>query len=176
MEIHRSSASKRFRSDASSANSSPSPPPTNLLDCPHCTFSTDSQVNYDFHNHVHHQHVCSQCLTVFPSYFLLDLHMDELHNSYSTLRLYRCLIESCTQTFTSANQRAQHLHDDHHTKHRHLNDLYAQFARTSLDDDDERSKSSTAGSRFGCDAQKTFVRNSRLKPRQHLDMNWDGDD
>ena len=143
MEIHRSSASKRFRSDASSANTSPSPP-NNLLACLHCTFCTDSQVDYDFHNHVHHQHLCSQCLIVFPSYFLLDLHMDELHNSYSTLRLYRCLIESCAQTFTSANQRAQHVYDDHHTKHRHLNDLYAQFARASLDDFGVSSSSSDA--------------------------------
>ncbi|CAF4001725.1 unnamed protein product, partial [Rotaria sp. Silwood1] len=30
--------------------------------------------------------------------------------------------------------------------------------------------------KFGCDSPKTFIRNSRLRPRQFIEMNWDGDE
>ena len=169
MATDHSFTSKRFRSDDSSPINSPHT--DELLSCPFCIFNTNSQVDFDFHNHIHHQHLCSQCLHVFPSYFLLDLHMDEVHNNYFSIQSYRCLIESCTQKFSSLDQRFQHLNTEHHTKNRFLNEIYHFFSNKQL-----KIKEEDGEKKFGCDSQKTFLRNSRLKPRQLLDTHWDGDE
>lgn len=171
MEIDDSTAPKRLRSENSSTNS-PSNPTSDLLSCPFCAFHTASQVDYDFHNHIHHQHLCSQCLHVFPSYFLLDLHMDEVHNNYFKARTYRCLIESCTKVFFNIAQRMQHVNNEHHTKTHELNQLFSLFSNLQMDE----TKSKEHDNKFGCDSQKTFIRNSRLRPRQFPNMNWDGDE
>lgn len=161
--------SKRFRSED---DSSPSCPPVELLSCPFCIFNASSPADFEFHQHIHHQHLCSQCLHIFPSYFLLDLHMDEIHSNYSTVRSYRCLIESCSKTFSTLDQRLQHINIEHHTKDPDLNEIYTFFSTSpsSTKISNEQTK------KFGCDSQKTFLRNSRLRPRQCLNQNWDGDE
>ncbi|CAF2263206.1 unnamed protein product [Rotaria magnacalcarata] len=171
MDIDSNNTSKRFRSDNSTINSSPTLF-DELFSCPFCTFNTHSQVDFEFHNHIHHQHLCSQCLHIFPSYFLMDIHMDEVHNSYSKVRSYRCLIESCAKVFPNIEQRLQHLNEEHHTKSRHLNDIFILFSSSPTNE----IKSKEQDNKFGCDSQKTFIRNSRLRPRQFTNMHWDGDE
>ncbi|CAF3436361.1 unnamed protein product [Rotaria sp. Silwood1] len=172
LQFNNNITSKRFRSENSSIHYH-STLSDNLLSCPFCTFNTNSQVDFDFHNHIHHQHICSQCLHVFPNYFLLDLHMDEVHNTYSRIRSYRCLIESCSKIFSNIEQRFQHINDEHHsTKNRHLNDIFILFSNQKMNE----MKNKEQDKKFGCDSQKTFIRNSRLRPRQFIDMNWDGDE
>ena len=164
--------SKRFRSEDSSIDPSLPSSSSEIFSCSFCIFNTNSSTDFDFHNHIHHQHLCSQCLHVFPSYFLLDLHMDEVHNHYSTIRSYRCLIESCSKTFTTLDQRFQHINDEHYTKNRDLNEIYSFFSNKP----NHPMKINENEKKFGCDSQKTFIRNSRLKPRTLLDTHWDGDD
>ena len=171
METDNSLTSKRFRSEDSSINYH-SILSDELFSCPFCTFNTNSQVDLDFHNHIHHQHLCSQCLLIFPSYFLLDLHMDEVHNSYSTIRSYRCLIETCSKIFSNIEQRSQHINDEHVTKNRYLHDIFLLFSNPDVNE--RRNKAHD--NKFGCDSQKTFIRNSRLKPRQFPNTQWDGDE
>lgn len=167
-----STTSKRFRSEDSSVHSSLSISSDDLLSCPFCTFNTTSPADFEFHQHIHHQHLCSQCTHLFPSYFLLDLHMDEVHNHYSTIQSYRCLIEPCSKTFSTLDQRLEHLNTEHHTKDPDINEMYLFFSTKSS----SSKKSSEQTKKFGCDSQKTFVRNSRLKPRQFFDSHWDGDE
>jgi len=173
MATDNSIASKRFRTEDSSINyHSSSSSSDDLLSCPFCTFNTNSQVDFDFHNHIHHQHLCSQCLHIFPSYFLLDLHMDEVHNNYSTIRSYRCLIESCSKNFSNINERFQHINDEHYTKNRYLNEIFSLFSNQQINE----VKNKEHDNKFGCDSQKTFLRNLRLKPREFIDTHWDGDE
>ncbi|UJR27033.1 hypothetical protein I4U23_008337 [Adineta vaga] len=171
MEINPSISSKRLRTEDSSMNSH-SFLSDDLLLCPFCTFNTISQVDFDFHNHIHHQHLCSQCLHIFPSYFLLELHMDEVHNTYTAIQTYRCLIETCSTNFSSMDQRLQHMHTEHHTKNQSINHIYSLFSNQQLNE----TKTTKQENKFGCDSQKTFIRNSRLKPREDLFSHWDGDD
>jgi hypothetical protein len=164
METNNSSTSKRFRSEDSSAD-------YQTL-CPFCTFNTNCQVDFDFHNHIHHEHICSECSHVFPSYFLLDLHMNELHNNYAIVQSYRCLIESCSEIFSNIEQRSQHMTDEHHTKNRYFNEIFFLFSNQQMN----VKKNNEHDNKFGCDSQKTFIRNSRLKPRQFPNTHWDGDE
>ena len=173
MEIAPSTSSKRFRSEDSSIDCSPSSPSDSLLCCAFCSFTTAQQDDLDFHHHIHHQHVCSQCSSIFPSYFLLDLHMDEVHNSYCPTRSYRCLIELCAKRFPTVDQRWQHVCDEHPTKNRHFNELHLMFSTAS---NEEKSNKSSAEKKFGCDSEKTFRRQSRAKPRHFVDPHWDGED
>lgn len=98
--------------------------------------------------------------------------MDEVHNHYSTIQSYRCLIEPCSKTFSTLDQRLEHLNTEHHTKDPDINEMYLFFSTKSS----SSKKSSEQTKKFGCDSQKTFVRNSRLKPRQFFDSHWDGDE
>ncbi|CAF1589430.1 unnamed protein product, partial [Adineta ricciae] len=126
MEIDSNLRSKRRRTEDSPV-SSQSFLSDDPLTCPFCTFTTTSQVDFDFHNHIHHQHLCSQCSYVLPSYFLLELHMDEVHNTYSSIQTYRCLMETCSQTFANLDQRLQHMNVEHYTKDHLLNRIYSFF-------------------------------------------------
>ena len=172
MEIDNNISSKRFRSEDSFVNRSSSLLSDELLACSFCTFNTSSPADFDFHNHIHHQHLCSQCLNIFPSYFLLDLHMDEVHNSYSQNRSYRCLIESCSKSFSTIEQRFQHINDEHHTKSRHLNEVYLLFFNRLMNEENNKK----SDNKFGCDSQKAFLRSARLRPRQFTNTHWDADD
>ena len=172
MEIDSNLRSKRRRTE-----DSPVPSESFLSDdpltCPFCTFTTTSQVDFDFHNHIHHQHLCSQCSYVLPSYFLLELHMDEVHNTYSSIQTYRCLMETCSKTFANLDQRLQHMNVEHYTKDHLLNRIYSFFSHQEAFDTKKTNKEEK---KFGCDSQKTFLRNSRLKPREDFFVHWDGDD
>ncbi|CAF1015661.1 unnamed protein product [Adineta steineri] len=170
--MNSSNSSKRFRTEDSSINSNCFLS-DDLIFCPFCTFNSNSQVDIDFHNHIHHQHQCSQCLHIFPSYFLLELHMDEIHNTYSTIQSYRCLIETCSKIFSNIDQRSQHINTEHYTKNYSLNKIYSLF---SSHEQLIKMKNNDKDKKFGCDSQKTFLRNSRLKPREFLPSHWDGND
>jgi hypothetical protein len=98
--------------------------------------------------------------------------MDEIHNNYSTIRSYRCLIESCSKNFPTVIQRSQHINHEHYTKNRDLNEIFFLFSNLQMDE----MKNKEQEKKFGCDSQKTFLRNTRLKPRQFIETNWDGDE
>jgi hypothetical protein len=98
--------------------------------------------------------------------------MDEVHNNYSTIRSYRCLIESCSKNFSNINERFQHINDEHYTKNRYLNEIFSLFSNQQINE----VKNKEHDNKFGCDSQKTFLHNLRLKPRQFIDTHWDGDE
>jgi hypothetical protein len=82
------------------------------------------------------------------------------------------LIESCSKTFSDLDQRCRHINDEHYTNNRYLNEIYFSFSNQQINE----IKNKEQDNKFGCDSQKTFLRNSRLKPRQFIDANWDGDE
>ena len=65
------------------------------------------------------QQQCTICQSVLPSPYLLSLHIAEQHDSFfasqaaQRIGVFRCLVEGCSSTFSSAAQRHQHLADLH---------------------------------------------------------------
>lgn len=65
------------------------------------------------------QQQCSDCLSVLPTPYILSIHISEQHDSFfasqatQRMNVFRCLVEGCSSTFSSAAQRHQHLLDLH---------------------------------------------------------------
>lgn len=69
--------------------------------------------NYEAHYNSLHRNTCQKCSRTFPSNFLLDLHIMESHDVLFKLShakyMFRCLIESCPDKFSSDVERKDHL-------------------------------------------------------------------
>ncbi|KAJ5068666.1 zinc finger protein [Anaeramoeba ignava] len=70
----------------------------------------------DYQNHYDHSHrnTCYSCGKIFPSEYLLDLHVRETHDTLFKLLSkrkpsYKCFVETCNATFWSPKKRAEHL-------------------------------------------------------------------
>ncbi|XP_023933752.2 protein lethal(2)k10201 [Bicyclus anynana] len=80
---------------------------------PGCNFTADSIVNFEKHYNSMHRYSCSQCKKVLPSPHLLDLHVQEQHDSFFAVMAerkpsYSCYIEECKEKFTNAEERLNH--------------------------------------------------------------------
>uniref|UniRef100_H3DGJ4 Zinc finger protein 511 n=1 Tax=Tetraodon nigroviridis TaxID=99883 RepID=H3DGJ4_TETNG len=69
---------------------------------------------YEHHYNSLHRHVCCSCRRSFPSPRLLDIHIQEWHDSLFTLLaekqdMYQCLVEGCGQKFRTSQDRKDHL-------------------------------------------------------------------
>ncbi|KAL0964163.1 hypothetical protein UPYG_G00320060 [Umbra pygmaea] len=69
---------------------------------------------YEHHYNTLHRHVCSSCLRSLPSARLLDIHIQEWHDSlFSILAerqdMYQCLLDGCGLKFKSREQRKDHM-------------------------------------------------------------------
>lgn len=69
---------------------------------------------YEHHYNSLHRHVCSSCRRSFPSARLLDIHIQEWHDSLFTILaqrqdMYQCLVEGCGQKFRTSKNRKDHL-------------------------------------------------------------------
>ncbi|XP_021435780.2 zinc finger protein 511 isoform X3 [Oncorhynchus mykiss] len=84
-----------------------------------CYISGCSQVfstveDYEHHYNTLHRHVCSSCQRSLPSARLLDIHIQEWHDSlFSILAerqdMYQCLVEGCGSKFRTREQRKDHV-------------------------------------------------------------------
>ncbi|XP_052334521.1 zinc finger protein 511 isoform X1 [Oncorhynchus keta] len=84
-----------------------------------CYISGCSQVfstveDYEHHYNTLHRHVCSSCQRSLPSARLLDIHIQEWHDSlFSILAerqdMYQCLVEGCGSKFRTREQRKDHM-------------------------------------------------------------------
>ncbi|XP_007546157.1 zinc finger protein 511 [Poecilia formosa] len=69
---------------------------------------------YEHHYNSLHRHVCCSCRRSLPSARLLDIHIQEWHDSLFTILaqkqdMYLCLVEGCGQKFRTSQQRKDHL-------------------------------------------------------------------
>ncbi|XP_071484131.1 uncharacterized protein [Diadema antillarum] len=79
-----------------------------------CEQSFSSTRDYEEHYGVCHRFVCRYCRRFYPTDRLLGIHLEESHDSLFSLLaakqpMYRCLEESCGQSFMEAGQRREHL-------------------------------------------------------------------
>ncbi|XP_074633043.1 zinc finger protein 511-like isoform X2 [Acropora palmata] len=83
-------------------------------DVPNCKEWFSSLLSYEAHYNSLHRHCCQNCQRSFPSTHLLEIHVLENHDTLfgmlaSRKNLYRCLVESCPDRFSSDNERKDHL-------------------------------------------------------------------
>ncbi|KAJ8713120.1 hypothetical protein PYW08_008424 [Mythimna loreyi] len=85
---------------------------------PGCDFTSDSLLEYENHYNTSHRYTCARCKKILPSPHLLDLHVQENHDSFFAVLSerkpsYCCYIEECKLKFMTANERRQHCIDVH---------------------------------------------------------------
>lgn len=83
-----------------------------------CTTSFKTLQDYEHHYNSLHRHVCCSCRRSLPTARLLDIHIQEWHDSlFAVLAqkqdMYQCLVEGCTQKFRMCKQRKDHLINIH---------------------------------------------------------------
>ena len=87
----------------------------NIQSC-RCSFRTAAE--YASHYAVQHRHRCETCSAVLPNIRLLELHIQERHDSYFAAMAarkpsYKCIVQSCSTTFWTKQERAVHLQTIH---------------------------------------------------------------
>lgn len=86
---------------------------------PGCTQSFTSMTECELHFDAHHAHQCATCFEVFSTSHLLELHLQEVHDSYFQALLekqqasYACLLQTCPLKFASPHDRLEHLQRHH---------------------------------------------------------------
>ncbi|XP_056903333.1 zinc finger protein 511 [Takifugu flavidus] len=73
---------------------------------------------FEHHYNSLHRHVCCSCRRSFPTAHLLDIHIQEWHDSLFTILaekqdMYKCLVEVCGQKFRTSEHRKDHLINVH---------------------------------------------------------------
>lgn len=79
-----------------------------------CTAVFSTLEEYEHHYNSLHRHVCCSCRRSLPSARLLDIHIQEWHDSLFTILaqkqdMYQCLVEGCGQKFRTSKHRKDHL-------------------------------------------------------------------
>ncbi|XP_037541218.1 zinc finger protein 511 [Nematolebias whitei] len=79
-----------------------------------CSAVFSSLDDYEHHYNSLHRHVCCSCRRSLPSARLLDIHIQEWHDSLFALLapkqdMYLCLVEGCGLKFRTTIQRKDHL-------------------------------------------------------------------
>lgn len=79
-----------------------------------CTKKFSSLAAYESHYHTCHHYTCATCRRIFVSSFMLDVHIQENHDSYfqvlcTRIDMYQCLVESCELKFRTAEHRKDHV-------------------------------------------------------------------
>ncbi|XP_068234716.1 zinc finger protein 511 [Palaemon carinicauda] len=89
-----------------------------ICSIPQCKQSFDTVAEHAAHQRSCHSFMCSSCHNSFPTDHLLDLHLQEVHDSYFFVMaqkkpMYRCLLETCTEVFLDQKERKGHCIDVH---------------------------------------------------------------
>lgn len=85
---------------------------------PGCNFTSESLLDFENHYNASHRYSCEQCKKILPSPHLLDLHLQERHDSFFAVMAerkpsYCCYIEECRQKFQNSEQRWDHCVREH---------------------------------------------------------------
>uniref|UniRef100_UPI0037E9213F zinc finger protein 511 isoform X2 n=1 Tax=Semicossyphus pulcher TaxID=241346 RepID=UPI0037E9213F len=79
-----------------------------------CSAVFSTLEEYEHHYNSLHRHVCCSCRRSLPSARLLDIHIQEWHDSLFTILaqrqdMYQCLVEGCGLKFRTCQHRKNHL-------------------------------------------------------------------
>ena len=87
-------------------------------DIENCRLRFRTAAEYASHYAVRHRHRCETCSAVLPNVRLLDMHVEERHDSYflamsERTPSYKCLVEMCSSLFWNKHERSIHLQTVH---------------------------------------------------------------
>lgn len=83
-----------------------------------CKKLFNNLLSYECHYNSLHRNLCATCCRVFPSSYLLGLHIQEWHDAMFEVMcdkkpMYCCLLESCGQKFQKSQERKEHMINEH---------------------------------------------------------------
>lgn len=89
-----------------------------ICEIPGCGSKLNSVMELELHYNSIHRYTCATCRKSFASAHLLDLHIEETHDSFFAVQaerkpMYQCLVETCPSKFTSSQERHCHCVDNH---------------------------------------------------------------
>ncbi|ORX81001.1 hypothetical protein BCR32DRAFT_15229 [Anaeromyces robustus] len=85
--------------------------------------------DYEAHYSLTHKYYCSICNVTLMTERLLNIHLQEVHDSFfeilsSRKNMYQCLIQDCEEKFKDSKERKQHLIEKHNfSKQTNVNGL-----------------------------------------------------
>jgi len=85
--------------------------------------------DYEIHYSLTHKYYCSICNVTLMTEKLLNIHLQELHDSFFEVlsqrkNMYQCLMQDCEEKFKNAEERKQHLIEKHNfSKQTNVNSL-----------------------------------------------------
>jgi hypothetical protein len=97
--------------------------------------SFNTYAEYEVHYKQAHSNRCVECDRNFPSEHLLNLHIDEQHDTFIALKrekgehTYACFVEGCERKCRTPSKRARHLID----KHMYPNNYFFKVTRDGID-------------------------------------------
>lgn len=98
--------------------------PLNNITCniPGCMETFKNIQSYESHYNSLHRYACSVCHKKLPSPHLLDLHIEETHDSFFAVQInkrpmYKCFLEKCEQMSSDPKERRDHCIRDHKFPH-----------------------------------------------------------
>lgn len=90
------------------------------VECSYCESRFPSYPACEIHVMMAHQNTCSSCGKVFPTDYILNLHIDEHHNVLLQMKMEKgdaglhCFVEQCRQMFYTSTERKFHLISEHY--------------------------------------------------------------
>lgn len=79
-----------------------------------CRVTFTNVHDYEIHYLSSHSIICTECRKTFPSYNLLDAHIQERHDTYlstaqqKNVPVFNCLVDGCALMFSSLEARNEH--------------------------------------------------------------------
>ncbi|CAI9737902.1 finger 511-like [Octopus vulgaris] len=79
-----------------------------------CQKTFNNLVSYECHYNSLHRNTCATCRRIFPSSYLLGLHIQEWHDVMFDIMsgkkpMFSCLLEACGQKFQTSQDRKEHM-------------------------------------------------------------------
>ncbi|GIY46202.1 zinc finger protein 511 [Caerostris extrusa] len=151
--------------------------------------------DYDVHFKSVHNLVCSTCKQNFPTYNMLDIHIEEKHDSYheaakaKNKAKFECFVEGCGQSYPSSDARDMHVINDHNfppsfkyhclkktTGKSEAMDVTeeAKFSKSNAHSNSRRKPYVPSNVCFGRGSSRTFSKKVR-KPNKEISMKELGD-
>jgi len=86
-----------------------------------CGETFRSRKDCEIHYNAKHRHVCSVCKKTFYSQHLLELHVQETHDTFFAVMsqkkpMYECFVETCKVKFNGEDERFTHCIEQHKDK------------------------------------------------------------
>ncbi|XP_076640039.1 zinc finger protein 511 lethal (2) k10201 [Colletes latitarsis] len=83
-----------------------------------CNATFQTLLDFEMHYNNYHRYVCIECKKALPSPRLLDIHIQEIHDSYfhvlsATQPMYQCYVSECNLKFNDSVERRNHCTNVH---------------------------------------------------------------